>query len=112
MTTLYPAMDIVCLTSLNEGTPVSLIEAQASGIPVISTNVGGVKDIVQANETGIIMEGNSEAELAKHLIELYLNKSLRMKMSQNARNFVKEKFTYQRLVEDMDSLYKTLLSNE
>lgn len=112
MTTLYPAMDIVCLTSLNEGTPVSLIEAQASGIPVISTNVGGVKDIVQANETGIIMEGNSEEELAKHLIELHLNKSLRMKMSQNARNFVKEKFTYQRLVDDMDSLYKTLLSNE
>jgi glycosyltransferase involved in cell wall biosynthesis len=112
MTTLYPAMDIVCLTSLNEGTPVSLIEAQASGIPVISTNVGGVKDIVQANETGIIMEGNSEYELAKHLIELYLNRSLRMKMSQNARNFVKEKFTYQRLVDDMDSLYKTLLSNE
>jgi len=112
MTTLYPAMDIVCLTSLNEGTPVSLIEAQASGIPVISTNVGGVKDIVQANETGIIMEGTSEDELAKHLIELYLNRSLRMKMSQNARNFVKEKFTYQRLVDDMDSLYKTLLSNE
>jgi len=112
MTTLYPAMDIVCLTSLNEGTPVSLIEAQASGIPVISTNVGGIKDIVQANETGIIMEGNSEEELAKHLIELHLNKSLRMKMSQNARNFVKEKFTYQRLVDDMDSLYKTLLSNE
>jgi glycosyltransferase involved in cell wall biosynthesis len=74
--------------------------------------VGGVKDIVQANETGIIMEGNSEDELAKHLIELYLNRSLRMKMSQNARNFVKEKFTYQRLVDDMDSLYKTLLSNE
>ena len=89
MTTLYPAMDIVCLTSLNEGTPVSLIEAQASGIPVISTNVGGVKDIVQANETGIIMEGHAQDELAKHLIELHLNRSLRMKMSQNARNFVK-----------------------
>jgi glycosyltransferase involved in cell wall biosynthesis len=112
MTTFYPAMDIVCLTSLNEGTPVSLIEAQASGIPVISTNVGGVKDIVQANETGIIMEGRAQDELAKHLIELHLNRSLRMKMSQNARNFVKEKFTYQRLVDDMDSLYKTLLSNE
>ena len=112
MTTLYPAMDMVCLTSINEGTPVSLIEAQASGVPVISTNVGGVKDIVQANETGIIMEGNTAEELAKHLIQLHLNSSLRMKMSQNARNFVKEKFTYQRLVDDMDRLYKNLLANE
>lgn len=112
MTTLYPAMDIVCLTSINEGTPVSLIEAQASGIPVISTNVGGVKDIVQANETGIIMDGNTPEELAKHLIHLHLNSSARMKMSQNARNFVKEQFTYHRLVDDMDRLYKTLLANE
>lgn len=112
MTTLYPAMDMVCLTSINEGTPVSLIEAQASGVPVISTNVGGVKDIVQANETGVIMEGNTAEELAKHLIQLHLNSSLRMKMSQNARNFVKEKFTYQRLVDDMDRLYKNLLANE
>ncbi|MFM7596356.1 MAG: glycosyltransferase family 4 protein [Flavobacteriales bacterium] len=112
MTTLYPAMDLVCLTSINEGTPVSLIEAQASGIPVISTNVGGVKDIIKANETGIIMEGYSKEELASHLIQLHLNPSLRAKMSQNARNFVKETFTYQRLVEDMDRLYKNLLSNE
>ena len=57
MTESYPAMDMVCLTSFNEGTHVSLIEAQASGITVISTNVGGVKDIIDENQTGIILQG-------------------------------------------------------
>jgi len=112
MTTFYPAMDLVCLTSINEGTPVSLIEAQASGIPVLSTNVGGVKDVVNSNETGIILNEHSAEELSNHLIELHLNSELRIKMSQNARNFVKERYTYHRLIADVDGLYKTLLSNE
>ena len=108
----FPVDADVVIPVPESGTPAAVGYAQASGIPVISTNVGGVKDIVLANETGIIMKGHSEVELAKHLIELHLNRSLRMKMSQNARNFVKEKFTYQRLVDDIDSLYKTLLPNE
>jgi glycosyltransferase involved in cell wall biosynthesis len=112
MTECYPAMDMVCLTSFNEGTPVSLIEAQASGIPVISTNVGGVKDIIDENQTGIILQGKSADELSKHLVELHLNKNLRVKMSQNACNFVKEQFSYQRLVTDVDQLYTSLLANE
>jgi len=112
MTECYPAMDIVCLTSFNEGTPVSLIEAQASGIPVISTNVGGVKDIIDENQTGIILQGNSADELSKYLVELHLNKNLRVKMSQNACNFVQEQFSYQRLVTDVDQLYTSLLANE
>ncbi len=112
MTLFYPAMDVVCLTSINEGTPVSLIEAQASGIPVISTNVGGVKDVINPNESGIILNEHSAEELSKRLIELHLNSELRRKMSQNARNFVKERYTYHRLVADVDGLYKTLLSNE
>jgi glycosyltransferase involved in cell wall biosynthesis len=112
MTECYPAMDIVCLTSFNEGTPVSLIEAQSSCIPVISTNVGGVKDIIDVNQTGFILQGHSSEELSKYLIELHLNRDLRIKMSQNACNFVTEKFSYQRLVADVDQLYTSLLANE
>jgi glycosyltransferase involved in cell wall biosynthesis len=112
MTECYPAMDIVCLTSFNEGTPVSLIEAQASSIPVISTNVGGVKDIIDVNQTGFILQGHSSEELSKYLVELHLNRDLRIKMSQNACNFVTEKFSYQRLVADVHQLYTSLLVNE
>ena len=59
-------MDIMCLTSKNEGTPVSLIEAQASNLPVISTDVGGVADIVLENETGFIISRKDKGVLSKN----------------------------------------------
>ncbi len=48
-------MDIITLTSFNEGTPVSLIEAQASGKPIVSTNVGGIANVVQEGKTGFLI---------------------------------------------------------
>jgi glycosyltransferase involved in cell wall biosynthesis len=112
MVGFYAAMDMICLTSKNEGTPVTLIEAQASGVPVISTNVGGVQDIILAEETGIILTHQAHEALAENLLTLSLNEHLRSKMSQNARNFVKHRFSYHRLVEDMDQLYKQELMHE
>lgn len=102
-------MDIVCLTSKNEGTPVSLIEAQAGGIPVLSTNVGGVKDIVDEGNTGYVVEKDNTEEFAKKLLELVNNKEKRTFMSQNGWNFVKDKFHYTTLVRNVDELYKRLL---
>lgn len=49
-------LDIVCLTSHNEGTPVSLIEAQAASKPVVSTRVGGIENVVLQNETGLLSD--------------------------------------------------------
>ena len=60
-------MDIMCLTSKNEGTPVSLIEAQASNLPVVSTEVGGVADIVKQNETGFIIPRTNKSEFVTKL---------------------------------------------
>lgn len=102
-------MDIICLTSKNEGTPVSLIEAQAANIPVITTDVGGVRDIVDANRTGfIIPQGNLDLYSEK-LIELCEDEKIREKMSQNGWNFVHEKFHYTTLVQNMDRYYRELL---
>ena len=112
MEQFYPAMDLICLTSLNEGTPVSLIEAQAAGIPVISTSVGGVKDVISHLETGYILSSHSAQELASVIVELSMNSPLRLKMSKNARNFVLDLFSYQRLVREMSQLYKQLLNDE
>ena len=112
MAGFYAAMDLVCLTSLNEGTPVTLIEAQASGVPVISTNVGGVRDIVLDKETGILLNEQAHEAFAENLLTLGLNEHLRLKMSQNARNFVKHRFSYHRLVEDMNQLYKLELAHD
>lgn len=103
-------MDIICLTSKNEGTPVSLIEAQASGTPVISTNVGGVQDIISEGETGFIVEKNDLENYTKKLSSMINDEKMLEKMSQNGWNFVREKFSYMRLCEDMELLYKKLLN--
>lgn len=105
-------MDVICLTSDNEGTPVSLIEAQASNVPVISTNVGGVKDIVLEGKTGYIVEKGNLNDYAEKLGILIKNKELRQEFSNNGWEFVKDKFHYTRLVEDIETLYMKLLNNK
>ncbi len=103
-------MDVICLTSNNEGTPVSLIEAQACSIPVISTDVGGVRDIVIDGETGYVIEKNNVLKFAEKLGILISNKENREKMSQNGWNHVREKFHYNRLTNDMKKYYWSLLN--
>lgn len=110
--TFNAGMDIICLTSNNEGTPVSLIEAQACNIPVISTDVGGVKDIVNDNETGFIIPKNNLEKFAEKLLFLIEDEKTRKKMSQNGWSFVKDNFHYQRLVKDMESYYKKLMKSK
>lgn len=104
-------MDILCLTSNNEGTPVSLIEAQACNIPVISTDVGGVRDIVSDGETGFIVPPQNPQLFAEKLEILISSKEIREKMSQNGWNHVREKFHYTTLVRNMEAYYAKLLAN-
>ena len=102
-------LDIICLTSLNEGTPVSLIEAQASGKPVISTNVGGIENVVLAGKTGILVNQPNEIEFSHALVNLVSNDALRLQMGEEGWNHVSNKFHYTRLVSDMSHLYHELL---
>jgi glycosyltransferase involved in cell wall biosynthesis len=100
--------DIIALTSFNEGTPVSLIEAQAAGKPIVTTNVGGIENVVLAGETGLL-SGNSPTEFAEHLLRIIENDELRTSMSKKGWLHVKEKFHFTRLVSDMENLYLKLL---
>jgi len=97
------------LTSMNEGTPVSLIEAQASGKPVITTDVGGVADVVRTGITGLMAAHYDEPQLAKHLMTLIEDRALRERMSGNGWEVVGEAYHYTRLVNDMALLYRRLL---
>ena len=103
-------MDIICLTSKNEGTPVSLIESQAANVPVITTDVGGARDIISDNLTGFIVPTNNARIFAEKLIELIDNEPLRIEMGRRGWPFVKDTFHYTRLVRDMEKYYKHLLS--
>jgi glycosyltransferase involved in cell wall biosynthesis len=102
-------LDIVCLTSFNEGTPVSLIEAQAANKPIVSTRVGGIADIVLEGETGLLADIRDTEQFCQNLLRLVEDDSLRQTLGQNSHKHVMEKFSYQRLVSDMSQLYHELL---
>lgn len=102
-------MDIIALTSNNEGTPVSLIEAQASGKPIVSTNVGGIENIVIANQTALLSRTGDVDEFVKNLLKLVNSQELRKTMAESGADYVRQKFSYQRLCSDMIHLYNELL---
>ena len=107
--TFNAGMDIICLTSKNEGTPVSLIEAQAANIPVVTTDVGGVRDIIDVDKTGYVVPKGNLNLYTEKLLELCEDEKRREKMSQNGWNYVHEKFHYTTLVKNMDRYYRELL---
>ena len=106
---VFAGSDIAALTSFNEGTPVSLIEAQAASVPIISTKTGGIEDIVIENKTALLVENDNLEEFSEKLLELIENDNLRNEIKKHGENFVKDKFGYQRLVNDITKLYYQLL---
>lgn len=106
----YSGLDIVCLSSLNEGTPVSLIEAQAAGKPIVSTRVGGIENIVQENSTALLTDSSLE-HYSKALLQLIENDRLREQLSANSKLFSKSAFSYTRLCRDMEMLYETHIAH-
>lgn len=82
---LIQAFDIFLLTSRSEGIPTVGLEAMASGIPVVSTNVGSVGEMVQNGENGILLQSNDADSIVKELLPLVDNMDCRMKMGRNAR---------------------------
>jgi glycosyltransferase involved in cell wall biosynthesis len=102
-------LDIVTLTSFNEGTPVSLIEAQAANKPIVSTRVGGISDIVQEGETALLADVQDGDTFADHLLRLVEDDALRNQMGRTGRDHVLQRFSYQRLMNDMSALYHELL---
>lgn len=109
MDVVLAGLDIVTLTSHNEGTPVSLIEAQAAAKPVVSTNVGGVSDAVQHNVTGFITQPDNVEQFAEAILMLCENADLRLQFGLKGRELVHQKFSYQRLITDMSAYYYKLL---
>lgn len=102
-------MDIICLTSKNEGTPVSLIEAQAACLPVVTTDVGGIKDVVLDEETGFVIKQGDIETYVKKLRLLVEDSNLRDQMGKKGHDFVIQRFHYSRLVADMEVYYKELI---
>jgi glycosyltransferase involved in cell wall biosynthesis len=117
---VYGGIDAVALSSRNEGTPVTLIEAMASARPVAATDVGGVRDllgdIVDATSEGfsvarnglLVSNQNSEG-LANALLFLQQNKESAFQMARRAQDFVYKKYSMERLLEDIKLLYDDIM---
>ncbi|HBX51246.1 MAG: hypothetical protein A2275_12795 [Bacteroidetes bacterium RIFOXYA12_FULL_35_11] len=109
---VYSGLDIVTLTSLNEGTPVSLIEAQASSRPIVTTNAGGIENTVSHNLTALVSKNGNPQEFTNNLLRLVDDRELRESLSRMGWDFVANKFHFSRLADDMRSLYFELLAKK
>jgi glycosyltransferase involved in cell wall biosynthesis len=98
-------MDIICLCSLNEGTPVSLIEAQASGKPIVTTRTGGIENIVIENKTALISEINNLNLFVENLITFINSKEKRKQFTELGVKKSKE-FDYKILIQNIKRLYE------
>jgi glycosyltransferase involved in cell wall biosynthesis len=118
----YAALDAVALTSLNEGTPLTLIEAMANARPIIANMVGGVVDLLgdcdanAAPETGFVVcahgigvRSHDAEAFARGLRVLREDQHLRREMGERGRGFVEQTFSKERLVTDVIALYENLL---
>ncbi len=108
----YPGLDIVAMTSLNEGTPVSLIEAQAANKAIVTTNVGGIENIVIPGQTALLTKNNCVDDFSEKLLMLIENDQLRNDFALKGWDHVRTKFHYTRLVSDMENLYYKLLTSQ
>jgi glycosyltransferase involved in cell wall biosynthesis len=109
MPRVYAALSMLVLTSLNEGTPVTAIEALASGVPVVATAVGGLPDVVHGGQTGLLTPPGDVAALASAIESLLRSPEQGEALALAGQQDVLARFGVQRLVSDMSSLYRCLL---
>lgn len=110
---VYPFLnsaDIFVLPSLWEGMPISLIEAMASGLPIVATRVGGVPDMIEDHISGLLVDVNNE-DIAAALIELASNAELRKKLGSTARLAAK-RFTAKKMTEQYIELYEKTIESK
>jgi glycosyltransferase involved in cell wall biosynthesis len=109
---LYATIDVCALSSLNEGTPVALIEAMAAAKAVVATRVGGVADVVEHERTGLLVPPQDAEALADGIVRLAADPAERSRMGAAGRRAVVGRFSSERLVDDIDRLYAQALAQK
>jgi glycosyltransferase involved in cell wall biosynthesis len=105
-------LDVLVVSSDNEGTPVSAIEAMAAGCPVVATRVGGLPDLIDDYKTGRLVPPREPDALTNAVLSLLHDPQMARELGQNGRESVRHRFTIQRLLSDVDDLYTQLLAGK
>jgi glycosyltransferase involved in cell wall biosynthesis len=121
---VYADLDILALSSISEGTPVTVIEAMAAGVPVVATDVGGVRELVSEGgrrnskpeegtfevcERGVLVNRGDVVGFARGLNHLLENPGLCKEMGRRGKDYARRHHSKDRLIADMDRLYRSLL---
>jgi len=109
---VYADLEVVALTSLNEGSPVALIEAMAAATPVVSTDVGGVSEVVRNDRTGILVPSRDPAACAAAILRVLRDGDLGRRFGMAARSAVYPAYSSARLIQDAQSMYLSLASRK
>jgi glycosyltransferase involved in cell wall biosynthesis len=109
---IYADLDVLMVSSDNEGTPVSAIEAMAAGCPVVATRVGGLPDLITDRATGYLVPPNEPDTLADATMQILQQPDTAHHLSQAAQGMVRERFAVQRLILDIEALYYNLLTQK
>ena len=105
---LLGASDVVLLTSVSEGIPLTLIEGMAASLPVVATDVGGVREIVVPGETGVLAAACDDSSLAAAILLLASDQSLRKELGKSGRRRAEELFSEQRMHAEYEKLYREM----
>jgi glycosyltransferase involved in cell wall biosynthesis len=105
---LLSAADAFLLTSVSEGLPVTIIEAMAAGLPVVSTNVGGVPEIIDDGDTGLLAPAGDGPAIAAALVRLSQDAALRTRLAERGRERAASRFSEQQMMQRYDRLYAEL----
>ena len=102
--------DIFVMPSRQEGLGISVMEAQASGLPVIASRVGGIPSLIEDGKTGLLFEPENVHELAAAIVRVIEDKTLAVQLGQQAREFIKANYSAQQMVERTIKFYKQFLN--
>ncbi|MES1982264.1 MAG: glycosyltransferase family 4 protein [Pseudomonadota bacterium] len=109
MPNMYAALDLVVSTSYSEGMPLALLEAMASGVPVIASQVGGITEVIEVGTTGLLSDPGDHQEVARHIVALITNPVLRSQMGKAARLRIEQNFELSNCVDQTGKLLSSLV---
>ena len=106
------ALDLFVLTSFSEGLSITLLEAMSVGLPIIATNVGGNSEVIEQEESGLLVESNQPTDLANAILRIMGSTGLAQRLGLNAQQRFLKNFTIEHMVKKLYEVYCTLVEKK